>query len=97
MSNPNVPEPPPKKNSLPHVWDLVIQDMKDRKALGEDKYGMALQPFNGRDSWIDAYQEALDLAVYLRQKIYEIEYPECRPYPKRKPETETGSVPGLSI
>lgn len=27
--------------------------------------------FNGRDALLDAYQEALDLVVYLRQVIYE--------------------------
>lgn len=32
---------------------------------------MPLQPFNGRDALVDAYQEAVDLAVYLRQRIEE--------------------------
>ena len=30
-----------------------------------------VQPFNGRDALVDAFQEALDLCVYLRQAIYE--------------------------
>jgi hypothetical protein len=30
-----------------------------------------LQPHNGRDCLMDAYQEALDLAMYLRQAIFE--------------------------
>ena len=30
-----------------------------------------LQAFNGRDSLKDAYEEALDLCVYLRTAIYE--------------------------
>ena len=70
MSN-NTPEPEPKENNLPAVWDLVIEDMKERDAMGFKRYGMHLQPFNGRNSLRDAYQEALDLAVYLRQRIYE--------------------------
>lgn len=35
------------------------------------KYGTYLQAFNGRNSLRDAYDEALDLCMYLRQKIEE--------------------------
>lgn len=65
------PQPPPEKNDLPHVWDLVIKDMHERDQWAAGKYGTHLQPFNGRDALIDAYQEALDLSVYLRQAMYE--------------------------
>jgi hypothetical protein len=67
------PQRKPKKNklALPNCWDLVIEDMKVRNKDGKEKYGEYLQPWNGRDALIDAYQEALDLCVYLRQKIYE--------------------------
>jgi len=54
-----------------NVWELVITDMKERDKFGEDKYGTKLQTFNGRNALIDAYQEVLDLAVYLKQKILE--------------------------
>ncbi len=57
--------------TLPAVWDLVIADMRDRDKLGEQRYGVRLQPHNGRDVLRDAYEEALDLAVYLRSAIYE--------------------------
>lgn len=67
------PEPAPIKNNLPAVWELVISDMKERDKFGVEKYGFHLQPFNGRSCLRDAYQEALDLVVYLRQKIYEDE------------------------
>jgi hypothetical protein len=69
------PQPKPKKNKkvLPNIWDLVIRDMKDRNEAGFQKYDVYLQPFNGRNSLVDAYQEVLDLAVYLRQRIYEDE------------------------
>jgi hypothetical protein len=67
----NAPEPPPTISGNPHVWSLVMEDMYDRDATGKQKYGTHLQPFNGRDALIDAYQEALDLVVYLRQAIYE--------------------------
>lgn len=61
----------PISNNNPHIADLVIQDMAARKELGIQKYGTALQPFNGRDALMDAYQEALDLCMYLRQAIEE--------------------------
>jgi len=67
----NVPEPPPKKNDGVAIWDLVIADMRERNRFGIEQYGTPLQAFNGRNALIDAYQEALDLVVYLRQKIEE--------------------------
>jgi hypothetical protein len=68
-------QPPPAENNNPAVWDLVIADMKERSAFGVAKYGTPLQPHNGRDPLTDAYQEALDLAVYLRQALYERDNP----------------------
>ena len=67
------PEPDPKPSTHPAVWDLVIADMQARDRMGGAHYKTRLQPFNGRSALIDAYQEALDLAVYLRQVIYEQE------------------------
>ena len=67
----NTPQPAPIHNDRPAVWDLVMADMAARDAVGAAKYGVRLQPHNGRDCLIDAYQEVLDLAVYLRQLIYE--------------------------
>lgn len=61
----------PRANTLPAVWDLVLADMKARDQVGRERYGVPLQPHNGRDALVDAYQEALDLAVYLRQVVYE--------------------------
>ena len=63
--------PAPQDQTKPAVWDLVIDDMKDRDRIGRARYGTPLQPFNGRDVLLDAYHEALDLAVYLRQAIFE--------------------------
>jgi hypothetical protein len=62
---------PPIPNEQPAVWDLVRADMRVRDHVGRSRYGTPLQPFNGRDALLDAYQEALDLAVYLRQAIFE--------------------------
>jgi hypothetical protein len=64
-------QPPPVANSHPAIADLVIADMRQRKILGLERYGTPLQPHNGRDALVDAYQEALDLTMYLRQAIEE--------------------------
>lgn len=55
----------------PAVWDLVLSDMRARDRLGRRRYGFPLRPNNGRDALRDAYEEALDLCVYLRQAIHE--------------------------
>ena len=59
------------KSEMPDLWPLVIKDMTERDRLGRAKYGTPLRSFNGRDPLVDAYQEALDLSVYLRQEIEE--------------------------
>ena len=71
MSNRNLSdyEPMPTPTQEKPVWDLVIEDMKQRDLEGRKKYGTPLQASNGRDALVDAYQEALDLCVYLRQEI----------------------------
>lgn len=66
-----IPEPMPVHNDSPAIWDLVIEDMHARDSIGKDRYNTRLQPFNGRDALMDAYQEVLDMAAYLRQVIYE--------------------------
>lgn len=55
------------------MHDLVIKDMEARKGFGLEKYGTILQAHNGRNPLKDAYEEVLDLAVYLRQRLYEDE------------------------
>lgn len=64
-------QPPPKHNDSRSIWDLVIEDMRARDHLGRSRYTTPLQAHNGRDALMDAYQEALDLAVYLRQALEE--------------------------
>lgn len=64
-------QPPPIPNKSEPVWKLVIEDMKARDSLGRERYGTPLQTNNGRDALVDAYQEVLDFAVYIRQEIEE--------------------------
>jgi hypothetical protein len=56
-----------------NIWELVLEDMKARHHMGVEKYKKALKAFDSRDSLVDAYQEALDLSVYIRKKIKEEE------------------------
>lgn len=62
---------PPPKPSKGDCWKLVIGDMELRRFEGIERYGTPLQPNNGRDALLDAYHEALDMAVYLRQALLE--------------------------
>jgi hypothetical protein len=71
MTDLNEKQPPSIPNDNVCVWDLVLVDMRDRDDMGERKHNTRLQPHNGRDCLVDAYQEALDMIVYLRQAIYE--------------------------
>jgi len=49
----------------------VLSDMSERDRVGRARYGTPLQANNGRDPLVDACQELLDGAVYLRQAIVE--------------------------
>ena len=66
------PQPAPHSGKLT-VIDYVLADMVERAAMGVIKHGMPLQTDNGRDALWDAYQEAMDLCMYLRQAILEQE------------------------
>lgn len=70
---PSPTQPNPRPNDGPHIADLVMHDLAIRKAVGIERYGTPLQANNGRDALRDAYEEALDLAQYLRQAIEERE------------------------
>jgi hypothetical protein len=66
------PQPSPSGRG-PEILPKVIHDLLARAEMGEQKYGTKLRAHNGRDALIDAYQEALDLVMYLRQAISERE------------------------
>jgi hypothetical protein len=61
----------PIKNKTQYIQDLVIADIEKRRELGISRYGTALQAGNGRDALRDAYEEAIDLSMYLKQAIVE--------------------------
>jgi len=71
LHHPVKDQPAPTPNGGTPIWDLVVADMTERDRTGRARYGTPLQAHNGRDPLVDAYQEALDLVVYLRQAIEE--------------------------
>ena len=60
----------PKGSGNP-ILGMVLADLTNRALEGAAKYGEPLKARNGRNPLWDAYQEALDLAMYLRQAIEE--------------------------
>lgn len=72
-------QPPPEPNGSRPVWELVVEDMRERDRVGRERYGVPLQANNGRDALVDGYQECLDMAVYLRQAIEERVRPATAP------------------
>jgi len=70
------PSEPPDPDAMLDIeapGTQVLVDMRARDRFGLAKYGVRIQPCNGRDNLVDAYQEMLDGAVYLRSALYEME------------------------
>ncbi len=67
------PQPNPTPNDRPYIAPQVAIDILQRMPKGYNKYGVYLQPFNGRKSLLDAYEEAGDLLQYLKQLLLEQE------------------------
>lgn len=64
-------QPMPVPNTSIDIQTLVMADLQQRRQIGIARYGTPLQAHNGRDALKDAYDEALDLACYLRQALEE--------------------------
>ena len=63
-------QPDPNGSGSP-ILGMVLADLANRALEGKERYGEPLLANNGRNPLWDAYQEALDLAMYLRQAIEE--------------------------
>ena len=61
----------PVPNGSRPVHEQVMDDLRERMEFGTRKYGTPLQANNGRNPLLDAYEEALDLACYLKQALVE--------------------------
>lgn len=64
------PQPAPKGEG-DSVTVAVMKDLATRREAGTKKYGTELLTNNGRNALVDAYQEALDLVMYLKQQLME--------------------------
>jgi hypothetical protein len=51
------------------TWDYVVADIRLRNEMGRKKYGVTLKPSTNEDLLQHAYEEALDLTVYLKTEI----------------------------
>ncbi len=60
-------QPIPIPNDHTDIQTRLIALIKERRQIGIDSYGTALQPFNGRDCLRDSFEEDLDLTIYLPQ------------------------------
>lgn len=60
----------------------IVKDLDQRMVLGMERYGVPLYPFNGRSAMRDAYEELMDLALYLRQVIQEATGDHRQPLPE---------------
>lgn len=58
-----------QENFSKSSWEMVIEDMFVRNKFGKEKYGVELTPSTTEDMLQHAYEEALDLAVYLKTEI----------------------------
>jgi hypothetical protein len=60
------------------IEDSVCEDIQRRAALGFQKYGVTLERTDiDHRGWVNhAYEEALDLACYLKRLMMELEKPE---------------------
>jgi hypothetical protein len=63
-------QPAPTGDGNP-VLPALLYDLILRRNHGMKKYGTELRANNGRDSLVDAYQEGLDLVMYLKQRLME--------------------------
>lgn len=64
-------QPLPIVNDQLDIQTQVIADIEARRQVGISRYGTALQPHNGRDMLLDAYEEAMDLTIYLKGCLVE--------------------------
>lgn len=60
-----LPVPNDQESTQESFLRRINEDMPERMQVGLRRYGTLLQPFNGRDYGLDAWEELLDLAVYL--------------------------------
>jgi hypothetical protein len=64
-------QPMPVRSDRPDIQSMVIADIERRRQVGIERYGTALQPHNGRNALLDLYEELIDAAMYVKQRLVE--------------------------
>lgn len=59
------------KESEHEVTEQLITFLRGRSEHGQRKYGVALKPFDSRNTLMDALEESTDLSQYLQKEIME--------------------------
>lgn len=80
MSHPLLDPQPPPTGGYGDAWKDIYtsfgmtffpaelwHDMVHRRQQGLERYGTPLRYANGRNAYVDAYQEALDMVAYAQQ------------------------------
>lgn len=62
------------------VFPELIKDIENRNKAGWETYRKPMMTFDGRKTLQDAYEEALDLAVYLKKALMEAGTNSCNCY-----------------
>lgn len=53
---------------MSRLYERIVDDLTLRERLGVERYGIGIEDAE-KDWLIEAYEEALDLVVYLRRAI----------------------------
>ena len=67
-------QPTPLPSSRPRIAERVVDDIQKRMHHGAREYGTALQSYNGRRALQDLYEEMLDGAHYVKQRMDEEDF-----------------------
>lgn len=63
-----------------NVWEMVLQDMEVRRIIGLYRYKKPVVADDPKEDWLQhAYEEALDMTVYLRAEIERRKKPPTTP------------------
>lgn len=83
--------------TMSETLQALINSTRQRAEMGKAKYGVYLTAHNGRNPLVDAFQEALDQLVYLRQAIEDGDaMPPIHPDYATRPEPAPTNQPDLT-
>lgn len=81
---------------IPSVHDLVARDLEDRKSVGILTYGRFLTQYSPEDMLQMAYEEALDMACYLKCEMEKRKQIPSEPDQSHTRNEVTSRTPGVN-